>query len=619
MGLLTSNVKKRTKGRPGRGIMSGVDLFAEMKPEELTVLNGHLEPVAFRRGTCIVRQGAAGDECYLIDEGRVRLEVEQPEVDTDGVLGYLEPGAFLGELSLLDRMPRSASAYADSDIRARRLSAAALESLYARHPETGLAILRYLGRDAALKVRQSNVRLAQYIFAGEFDPEVDAMVSRASGAQREFEAWPEERVDLLLGAIAEAIAGSAEELAEETVTETGIGYAPDKVIKNRFASLDVYRMLAGKLASGPLETDEERCGAGVTEVASPVGVVFGLIPMTNPVSTLVFKTLIALKGRNALILSCHRGALGVGNRTGEMIRSVLREHGAPVDLVQWIRERGSRKKTEMFMRHGGVSLILATGGVSMVKAAYSSGTPAIGVGPGNAPAWVCADADIKEAARLVVGSKSFDFGVVCGSEHGLVVDSAVLEPFLRALRAHGAMVLTPEQLPRFTERAFHSKSGHLRRELVGQSAEHIACATGLEREDHLRLIVAPVSLDAIEGPYGREKLAPVLSLFTVDGVEEGLAACKKILSNEGLGHTAIIHTRSHELIGRFGSEISASRILVNAGGSQGCIGIGNGLMPSLTLGCGTFGGTSTTDNVSYTHLLNIKRVVHPLSSLAPAF
>jgi acetaldehyde dehydrogenase/alcohol dehydrogenase len=599
--------------------MSTISLFAEMKPEELAVLEGYMGPVTFSQGVCIFRQEAAGEDCYLIDEGQVRLEVEQPEVDSDGVLGYLEPGMFLGEFSLLDRMPRSASAYADTDVRARRLSAAALESLCVRHPDIGLAILRSLGRDAALKVRQGNVRLAQYMFADEVDPEVNAMVSRASAAQREFEAWPEARVDALLGAIAEAIADRAEELAEETVTETGLGYAPDKAVKNRFASLDVYDALAGKPASGPLESEEERCGVGVTEVASPVGVVFGLIPTTNPVSTIVFKTLITLKGRNALILSCHRSALGVGNRTGEVIRSTLRAHGAPVDLVQWIRQRSSRKKTEMFMRHRDVSLILATGGVSMVKAAYSSGTPAIGVGPGNAPAWVCADADLDEAARLVVASKSFDYGVVCGSEHQLVVDAAVREPFLTALRTYGAKVLTREEVACFTERAFDPKTGHLRREFVGQSAEHIARATGLEqRAPHIRLIVAPVALDAIEGPYGREKLAPVLSLFTVGGEGEGLGVCKKILSNEGLGHTAIIHARSPGLIERFGSEISVSRILVNAGGSQGCIGIGNGLMPSLTLGCGTFGGNSTTDNVSYTHLLNIKRVVHPLSAPVPA-
>jgi acyl-CoA reductase-like NAD-dependent aldehyde dehydrogenase len=599
--------------------MTITDLFTDLDLEELTALERYMEPVTFQRGARIFREGSAGQDCYLIDEGHVRLEVEQPEIDTDGVLGYLEPGMFLGEFSLLDRMPRSASAYAHTAVRARRLSAGAVESLCAQQPAIGLSILRSLGRDAALKVRQSNARLAQYLFTGEADPEVDAMVSRASTAQSEFEAWDEARVDALLGAIAEAIAANAERLAEDTVTETGIGYAPDKVVKNRFASLDVYRSLVGKSASGQLESEKDRCGVGVTEFASPVGVVFGLIPMTNPVSTIAFKTLVALKGRNALILSCHRSAQNVGNRTGEIIRSVLREQGAPVDLVQWIARRTSRKKTEMFMRHRGVSLVLATGGVSMVKAAYSSGTPAIGVGPGNAPAWVTADADPDEAARVVVESKSFDYGVVCGSEHQLVVDSAVRELFLTRLQAYGARVLDTEEVERFTERAFDPETGRLRREFVGQSAEYIASATGLEHQGlPTRLIIVPVALNAIEGAYGREKLAPVLSLFTVEGEAEGLESCKKLLANEGLGHTAIIHTRSPELIERFGSEISASRLLVNAGGSQGCIGIGNGLMPSLTLGCGTFGGNSTSDNVSYTHLLNIKRVVHPLPAPAPA-
>jgi acetaldehyde dehydrogenase / alcohol dehydrogenase len=308
--------------------------------------------------------------------------------------------------------------------------------------------------------------------------------------------------------------------------------------------------LVGKPASGPLESEEERCGVGAIEVASPVGVIFGLIPMTSPVSTIVFKTLVALKGRNALIFSCHRGASWVGNRTGEVIRSILSAHGAPVDLVQWIRQRSSRKKTEMFMRHRDVSLILATGGVSMVKAAYSSGTPTIGVGPENAPAWVCADADPDEAARLVVGSKSFDYGVVCGSEHQLLVDAAVRELFLAALQTYGARVLTSEEVAHFTERAFDAKTGHLQRKFVGQSAQRIARATGMKQQELLpRLIVAPVTRDAIEGPYGREKLAPVLSLFTVDGEEEG--------------HTLLAHpqlfSRSHGAYPYIRTAILASR------------------------------------------------------------
>jgi acyl-CoA reductase-like NAD-dependent aldehyde dehydrogenase len=262
------------------------------------------------------------------------------------------------------------------------------------------------------------------------------------------------------------------------------------------------------------------------------------------------------------------------------------------------------------MRHNDVTFILATGGANMVKAAYSSGTPAIGVGQGNAPAWICADADVDAAARLVVQSKSFDNGVICGSEQHLVVDRAVRQAFVAALEAQGAAVLTEDEARRFTARAFDRASGKIRRELIGQSAQRIADIMEIDRNWLIRLIVVRVGFDALDGSYGREKLAPVLSLFTVRDAEEGLTICQRLLANEERGHTAIIHTRNQELIEHFSAAIAASRILVNAPGAHGCIGLGNGLTPSLTLGCGTFGGTSTTDNVSYTHLLNIKRVVY---------
>jgi acyl-CoA reductase-like NAD-dependent aldehyde dehydrogenase len=443
------------------------------------------------------------------------------------------------------------------------------------------------------------------------DPEIDALVARAAAAQQAFASWPEERVDALLHDLAATIAAFAAELAAATVAETGMGNIADKTQKNRFASLEVYRSLAGKPGAGVMRVDTAR---QVAEVASPVGVVLGLIPMTNPVATLIFKTLICLKGRNALIVSCHPKTLGVTERAGELIQATLRRHGAPPALVQWIRRWTGHATTHAFMRHPGVALILATGGSAMVKAAYSSGKPAIGVGPGNAPAWVCADADVDAAARMVVQSKSFDHGVICGSEHHLVVDVAVRERFIAALAAHGATVLSEDQARRFTAAAFDPATSKLRHELLGQSAERIAHMLGIHVAPGTRLLVVPAELDAIDGPCGREKLAPVLSLFTVDGVEAGLDVCKRILANEGRGHTAIIHTASDALACRFGIEIDASRILVNTCGAQGCIGIGTGLAPSFTLGCGTFGGTSTTDNVGYTHVLNIKRIAYGISA-----
>jgi acetaldehyde dehydrogenase/alcohol dehydrogenase len=328
------------------------------------------------------------------------------------------------------------------------------------------------------------------------------------------------------------------------------------------------------------------------------------------VATLVFKTLICLKARNALIVSHHPAAVGVGASTVELIGAVLREHRAPVGLLQSI-ERASRTKTAMFMRHPQVSLILATGGTAMVRAAYSSGTPAIGVGSGNVPALVCADADPAAAAGAVVESKAFDHGIICGSEDNLVVDAAVGPPFLAALEDAGAAVCSQPETARVVAHAFDPGDGHLRREVLGQAAQAIAEAAGVRRDRPIRVLVLPQPPGQVDGPLGREKLAPLLSLFSVDGAEQGLEVCRRLLANQGAGHTAVIHSHDLRLQQRFAEAIPASRILVNGPATHGCIGIGNGLTPSLTLGCGTFGGNSTTDNVTYTNLLNVKRLARP--------
>jgi acyl-CoA reductase-like NAD-dependent aldehyde dehydrogenase len=566
----------------------------------------YLERRSFAQGACLMRQGTAGDECYLIEDGEVRLEVERPDFDSDGVIAYLQAGMLCGEFSFLDGRPRSASAHAHTDVIASRLSAERLQQLCGDDPQTALAVLRALGQDAAAKARQTSHHLEEFVFNEQIDPSVDCMVAAAAAAQAGLVGWPEARVEALLEQIAQAAAARAEELAAATVQETGIGNVTDKTFKNHFASLEVNRTLQGKPGVGQWSTDER----GVTEIASPVGVVLGLIPMTNPVSTLVFKTLICLKARNALIVSHHPAAVGVGVRTVELIRAVLREQGAPVDLLQSV-ERASRTRTAMFMRHPGVSLILATGGTAMVKAAYSSGTPAIGVGSGNVPALVCADADPQAAAAAVVASKAFDHGIVCGSEDNLLVDEAVCAPFVAALGRAGAAVLTRAQTDRVVAHAFDPADGHLRRSVLGQPASQIAAAAGVELDGGVRVLVLPLPLEQADGPYAREKLAPLLSLFTVEGQAQGLATCQRLLAHQGAGHTAAIHTRDARLQQRFAEQVPASRILVNAPAAHGCIGSGNGLVPSLTLGCGTFGGTSTTDNVTYTNLLNIKRLARP--------
>jgi len=571
-----------------------------------TRLDPYLEGRRYAAGERLMAQGTAGDECYLIVDGEVRLEVERPDFDSDGVIAYLGPGMLCGEFSLLDGRPRSASAYAHTGVTALVLTEDGLARLCADDPPTGLAVLRALGRDAAAKARETSRHLEEYVFAADIDPGVDRAVARAAAAQEILAGWPEDRVEALLTAVAAAVADRAGELAAATVAETGIGNVADKTFKNRFASLEVNRTLQGRPGVGPRPPDDR----GVTEIASPVGVVLGLIPMTNPVATLVFKTLICLKARNALVVSHHPAAARVGAATVALVRGVLGGHGAPADLLQSV-ERASRTTTAMFMRHPGVSLILATGGTAMVRAAYSSGTPAIGVGSGNVPALVCADADPAAAAAAVVESKSFDHGIICGSEDNLVVDAAVAGPFLAALEAAGAAVCSPEEAERVAAHAFDPGDGHLRREVLGQAAEAIAAAAGVRRDRPVRVLVLPAPLERADGPLGREKLAPLLSLFTVDGTGQGLEVCKALLARQGAGHTAVIHTADPALQQRFAEEVPASRILVNGPATHGCIGVGNGLTPSLTLGCGTFGGNSTTDNVTYTNLLNTKRLARP--------
>jgi acyl-CoA reductase-like NAD-dependent aldehyde dehydrogenase len=572
-----------------------------------TLLDPYLERRRYARGERIMAQGTGGTECYLITDGEVRLEVERSDFDSDGVIAYLGPGMLCGEFSLLDGRPRSASAYAHTEVTALALSEDGLARLCRDDPPTGLAVLRALGGDAAAKARETRRHLEEYVFADEIDPAVDELVARAAAAQAELAEWPEARVEALLDAIAQAVADHAEELAAATVAETGIGNVADKTFKNRFASLEVNRTLQGRPGIGPRPPDDR----GVTEIASPVGVVLGLIPMTNPVATLVFKTLICLKARNALIVSHHPSAVAVGERTVALISGVLADHGAPAALLQSV-ERASRTRTAMFMRHPGVSLILATGGTAMVRAAYSSGTPAIGVGSGNVPALVCADVDPAAAAAAVVESKAFDHGIICGSEDNLVVDAAIGGPFRAALEAAGAAVCSPEEAARVAAHAFDQGDGHLRREALGQSAQAIAEAAGVRRDRPIRVLVLPVGLDLVDGPLGREKLAPLLSLVSVAGTEQGFEVCKRLLANQGAGHTAVIHTGDEALQERFAEEVPASRILVNGPATQGCIGVGNGLVPSLTLGCGTFGGNSTTDNVTYTNLLNVKRLARPI-------
>jgi acetaldehyde dehydrogenase/alcohol dehydrogenase len=579
-----------------------------LAPVEQRILMGALETMRFPAGSCIFRAGDQADGCYLIEQGEVRLELGHPEhVDTERVLGYLTSGWLLGEMALLDDMPRSASAFADTEVVAYRLSPAKLAEIGGDYPQISVAIFRALGRDASLKLRKSNERVAEHMAAAEDDPEIDRMVASAADAQRIFETWDEPRVDALLLALAQSVAANAEALAAATVKETKIGNVADKTVKNMHASLGVYQTLAGKPGIGPLGSEAVR---GVTEIAGPAGVVFAIVPVTNPVATAIFKTLISLKARCSVILSFHHACVAVGNAVCEIMEKVLTQHQAPAELMQWVRKRTGRAKTAKFMSHDGVSLILATGGAGMVTAAYRSGTPALGVGPGNAPCYVAADADIEAAAFGIVSSKPYDNGLICGAEHNLVVDEEVREAFVGALVRHGAAVLDAEEAARFAAGAVRPNGQDFVGRVIGQAAKEIAESVGISRSYPIKLIVVPVPVEAVgqSSPFAKEKLAPFLSLFTVRGEGEAFDLCRRILRGQGAGHTAIVHSASAERVDRFALAMPASRIIVNGPAVQGVSGVTSGLIPSYVLGCGTWGGNSTTDNVSYRNLQNIKRL-----------
>lgn len=531
------------------------------------------------------------------------------EIETDGVVGYLEAGSVVGELSLLDDAPRSAAVWAHTPVRARFLSEAAYWRLQAEHPRVAIAILTRLARDLASKMRTMNERLATHISAETVLPSVDGMVAAAQQAQAAFAQWDDARVDALLDAMSQAVMAQAPALAEACVRETHLGNVADKAQKIHIAAVDVLRSIRRRPGVGSLAFDPV---SRIEEVAAPVGVVFGLVPLTNPVSTFVFKALICLKARNAVILSCHRSALGVGTAVGELLQRVLADHGAPVDLVQWVRDRSSRRKTAAFMAHPGVGLVLATGGPGMVRAAYSSGTPAIGVGAGNAPVYVAADADLARTARDVVRGKSFDHGIICGSENNLVVHAAVADAFVEALEAAGAAVLIGADRSAFLDTVFAGDRYQPR--AVGQSADTLLAHAGVARPAGTALVVLPASHAERDTALGREKPGPVLSLFTVADDAQGFDLCAELLAACGSGHTAVIHTASEDLARAYGLRMPVSRVLVNQLATLGCVGFGNALAPTFTLGCGTWGGGSTTDNVSVEHARNLKRVVFPVAT-----
>ena len=380
---------------------------------------------------------------------------------------------------------------------------------------------------------------------------------------------------------------------------TKIGNLADKTHKLGLVVEEVVQGLYGARTIGRIGE-----GQSSVEYAAPMGIVFAVSPLTNPVPNSLFKALLCVKTRNALIVSYPRVAADLGRQAVVAIRGVLAEAGLPVDLVQCCAEP-SRETTHRLMRHDGVKMILATGGDKLVREAYGSGKPAFGVGPGNVPVYVARSADVARAAREIVRGKSYDNGIVCGSESNLVVHPDVRDAFLDALKTAGAHVVTPEERVAVIDRLFDAQTGRMRRDLIGVDGAEIAARAGLP-DDSVKVLVIPTRRG--EYPFlTHEKMAPVLTLFTC-GPDDGIEASCALLEQEGAGHTAVIHSADLGEIDRFAAAMPAGRILTNTSATHGMLGISADIPVSFMQGSGTWGGNSSTEPFVWRHLVNVKRL-----------
>jgi acetaldehyde dehydrogenase (acetylating) len=440
------------------------------------------------------------------------------------------------------------------------------------------------------------------------------LVEGAYKAQAEIAKFDQAKIDRICETMSRAALREAARLGAMAVEETGFGVADDKREKNRFAAEDVWNYFRGLRTVGVVSESKD-----VVEVASPRGVVAAIIPSTNPTSTAIFKVLIAIKSRNAIVLSPHPSAARCINETVRVMREAGIKEGLPAAAVVCM-STATIEGTEALMKHKQTAVILATGGIGLVRAAYSSGKPAFGVGPGNVPVFIERTADVPKAVQDILTSKTFDNGTICASEQAVVCDapieSAVREQF-KAQGGHFLSAAEAEQLGKVVATPQRS----LNPGIVGKSVEVIAKLAGLNVPSGTRCLMADVAGVGREFPLSMEKLSPILAFYVADGLSRGAERSYEILRYGGMGHTAGIHTRSREAAVRFGSEMPASRITVNTPTTHGAIGLSTALPPSMTLGCGSWGGNVTSDNVSPLHLLDIKRVafeVRPVKSKRPA-
>jgi acetaldehyde dehydrogenase/alcohol dehydrogenase len=434
---------------------------------------------------------------------------------------------------------------------------------------------------------------------------IDELVEKAKQASREYLKVDQETVNNITKAMSMAGLEHHMELAKMAVEETKRGVYEDKITKNMFATEYVYHSIKYEKTVGVINENDED---DYVEIAEPIGIIAGVTPVTNPTSTTMFKSIISAKTRNVIIFGFHPSAQNSSKRAAEIMREAAVKAGAPENCILWIEEP-SITATRLLMNHPGVNLILATGGTGMVKAAYSCGKPALGVGPGNVPCYIDKTAKLETSVNDLVLSKAFDNGMICASEQAVLVDREIHEEFEKLMKKAGAYFVSEEEKEKLKYGMFEQEGNKLKSHVPGQSAFKIAKDSGFDVPEDTKILVVPEEGIGEEYPFSKEKLSPVLTYYVVENKEEGIDKAEKLLEFGGLGHSAVIHSENQETILEFSETMKAGRIIVNSPSTHGAIGdIYNTNMPSLTLGCGSFGGNSTTANVSSVNLLNVKRV-----------
>lgn len=436
--------------------------------------------------------------------------------------------------------------------------------------------------------------------------EVRDLVESAKEAQKELARMDQAQVDHIVRCIADAGVRNAERLARMAVEDTGFGKVKDKIVKNVFASRGVYEHIKDMKTVGEISRDDEK---GLRVLAVPVGVIAGLIPSTNPTSTAFYKAEIAVKAGNAIVFSPHPTAQRCIMEAVKVIRQAIAEAGANENLVSCI-SIPTMEATDTLMHHRDVALILATGGSAMVRAAYSSGTPAIGVGPGNGPAYIERSCDLPLAVKRILDSETFDNGTICASEQSIICDEDMVEPVMAELKKQGAYILDQEEgekLGKFILRA----NGTMNPEIVGKSVETIAKLAHLDKvPKDAKVLIARETGVGRGHPYSNEKLGPIMGFYTGTDYHDVCDKVCEILYYEGAGHTFSMHTKNEAIVDYFAKRVPVSRIVVNTPSTLGGIGASTALQPALTLGCGAVGGSATSENVGPMQLINKRYVAY---------